>query len=282
MSVAEAWDRMLRHLLKGMPVVGPAGQVVGILTDEDLLERAGLEQNLSIAERLDEATLKAEFQALKRSPLKVADVMTVPVITVQEDEPLGSAATRMAERGIKRLPVVDREGRLVGVLSRVDVMRQVTTEEAKKRAAKAPSGAARRLGDIMLAEVPTIPRNASLADVIARFLEAQTRRLIVIDESGRPLGLISDADVVTRVEPGARGGVLHALRGKQGAPEESTTADKLMSPGVVTATPDTTLTDAAHQMLSPQRKWLVVVDVAGKAVGLVDRQVLFRALMHSA
>jgi CBS domain-containing protein len=53
-----------------------------------------------------------------------------------------------------------------------------------------------------------------------------------------------------------------------------------MSPGVLTALPDTLLTDAAQKMLSPDRKWLVVVDIEGKAVGLVDRQVLFKATMH--
>ncbi len=280
MSVAAAWEQMLKHLLKGMPVLNSGGQLVGILTDEDLLERAGLEQSLSVAERLEESTLRAEFTALQKSPLKVADVMTTPVITVHAEEPLGTAAARMAEHGIKRLPVLDQSGKLIGVLSRVDVLRQVTSEEAKRRAAKAPSGAARSLGDIMLADVPTVPQDANLAEVISRFLQAESRRLIVVDHNGRPLGLISDADAVVRVQPGARGGVMQALRGKEIAPDEKITASELMSPGVLTALKDTTLTDAVHQMLSPQRKWLVVVDAGGKAIGLVDRQALFRALMH--
>jgi CBS domain-containing protein len=94
------------------------------------------------------------------------------------------------------------------------------SEEAKKRAAKAPSGAAHTLGDIMLSEIPTIHTDASLADVIARFLEAGSRRLIVTDDAGHPLGLISDADAVTRVKPAAQRGVLQALRGKRNVPDE--------------------------------------------------------------
>lgn len=280
MPVAEAWGTMLKHLLKALPVLNKNGEVVGILTDEDLLDKAGLEQHLSIAERLDDHMLQAEFTALRKSPLKVADVMTSPAITVREDEALGVAAARMAEHGIKRLPVLNQSGKLVGVLSRVDVLQQVVSEEAKKRAARAPTGAAQTLGDIMIPEVPTIEEDAPLSDVVARFLEADTRRLIVIDMAGRPLGLISDADVVTRVQPASQRGVLQALRGRKNVPDEKITASQLMSRKVLSASPSTPLMEATHMMLSQKRKWMVVVDAEGKAIGLVDRQVLFKAAMH--
>lgn len=280
MSVAEAWEWMLKHLLKALPVLNADGEVVGVLTDEDLLDRAGLEQRLSIAERLDEQSLQAELNSLRSSPLKVADVMTSPAITAQGDELLGAAAARMAEHGIKRLPVLDEKGKLIGVLSRVDVLRQVVGEEARKRAAQAPTGAARTLGDIMIPEVPTIEVDAHLAEVIARFLEAGTRRLIVVDDAGRPLGMISDADAVTRVQPGSQRGVMQALRGRKNAPDERITASQLMSRQVLSASPDTPLTEATQRMLSQKRKWMVVVDGQGKAIGLVDRQVLFKAMMH--
>lgn len=279
-AVAAAWEKMLKHLLKALPVLNAQGDVVGMLTDEDLLERAGLEQNLSVAERLDGQTLEAEFTALRRSKLSVADVMTKPAITVRGDESLGLAAARMAEHGIKRLPVLDEKGKLIGVLSRVDVLKQVVSEEAKKRAAKAPSGAARTVGDIMLSDIPAVQEDARLADIIARFLETGTRRLVVTNDAGRPLGLISDSDVVTRVQPGARRGVVQALRGKSNVPDEQITAAQLMSREVLSASPGTPLTEAAHAMLSQKRKWMVVVDVEGKAIGLVDRQVLFKAMMH--
>jgi CBS domain-containing protein len=96
----------------------------------------------------------------------------------------------------------------------------------------------------------------------------------------RPLGLISDADVVTRVQPEVRRGVMQALRGKRNVPDEKMTAAQLMSRKVLSATPNTPLTEAAHLMLSQQRKWMVVIDENGKAIGLVDRQVLLKALMH--
>lgn len=281
-SIAEAWETMLKRLLKALPVLNKNGEVVGILTDEDLLDRAGLEQQLSIAERLDEKMLQAELDGLRSSPLKVGDVMTSPAITIRGDEPLSVAAARMAEHRIKRLPVLDEQGKLIGVLSRVDVLKQVVSEESKKRAAKAPTGAARTLGDIMIPEIPAIEEDAPLAEVVARFLEAGTRRLIVVNEAGQPLGLISDADAVTRVQPAAQRGVMQALRGKRAVPDENVTAAQLMSREVLSAPPDTSLTEAAHLMLAQKRKWMVVVDAGGKAVGLVDRQALFKAVLHQA
>ena len=280
--IAVAWETMLKHLLKALPVLNKNGEVVGILTDEDLLERAGLEQHLSIAERLDEKMLHSELNGLRSSPLKVADVMTSPAITIRGDEPLSIAAARMAEQGIKRLPVLDEKGKLIGVLSRVDVLKQVVSEESKKRAAKAPSGAARTVGEIMIPEVPTIQENARLADVVARFLEAGTRRLIVVNEAGQPLGMISDADAVTRVQPASQRSVMQALRGGKKLPNEKITASQLMSLQVLSASPDTPLMEATHMMLSQKRKWMVIVNTDGKAIGLVDRQVLFKALMHHA
>ncbi len=280
--IAEAWETMLKHLLKALPVLNPTGEVTGILTDEDLLERAGLEQRLSIAERLDEKTLQAELNSLRASPLKVADVMTSPAITIRGDEPLSLAAARMAEHGIKRLPVLDERGKIIGVLSRVDVLKQVVSEDAKRRAAKAPRGAARTLAEIMIPEIPVIEQDAPLAEVIARFLEAGARRLIVVNEAGQPLGLISDADAVTRVQPASQRGVLRALRGEKNLPAEAVTAAQLMSREALSAPPETPLTEAAHQMLAQKRKWMVVVDAGGKAIGLVDRQALLKAVMHQA
>lgn len=245
MPVAEAWEIMLKHLLKALPVLNAGGDVVGVLTDEDLVERAGIQQRLSVAERLDEQMLQSELDSLRASLLKVADVMTSPATTILSNESLGVAAARMAEHRIKRLPVLDESGKLIGVLSRVDVLKQVISEEARKRNAKAPSGAVHILSDIMLSEIPTIHEDAQLADVIARFLEAGTLRLIVTDGAGRPLGLISDADAVTRVQPAAQRGVMQALRGKRNIQDEKTTAVQLMSGGVLSAPPDTSLTEAA-------------------------------------
>ncbi len=274
MPVAQAWARMLNDLIKAAPVVNASNQVVGILTDEDLLNRAGLRQRLSIAQHLDEPLVKEELHQLESSALKVADVMTQPVVTAQAKEPLGVAAARMAKSGMKRLPVVDAEGKLVGVLSRVDILRQVAGAQAASR--RIPEGAAQTVRQVMVSEIPIVPADADLTTVVNRFVQADTHRLIVVDR-GQPIGLISDADVVTRIQPKQRRGVLDALRGGA-VPASTITARELMSPEVLAVSPDLPVVEAVKQMLAAGRKWMSAIDEKNQPVGLVDRQALLRAV----
>ena len=75
-TVYQAWKLMIEKAVKALPVTNAAGEVVGILTDEDLTERAGIRQRLSIALRLDPAEVRQELRALEESTQTVAEVMT--------------------------------------------------------------------------------------------------------------------------------------------------------------------------------------------------------------
>ena len=59
---------MLDKEVKATPVMDRAGKVIGILTDEDLLERAGIQQRLSVAIRMDASEINQELHALEDSP----------------------------------------------------------------------------------------------------------------------------------------------------------------------------------------------------------------------
>ncbi len=275
LSVAHAWERLLKNLIKAAPVVDAASQVIGMLTDEDLLNRAGLRQRMSVATRLDAELVNEEIRNLQSSPLKVAEVMTQPVVTAQAKEPLGVAAARMAKSGMKRLPVLDESGKLVGVLSRVDILRQVT--DAKVGAKHIPEGAGKTVRAVMSLDMPLVPFDADLMTIVNQFVETDTHRLIVVDAQGQPIGLISDADVVARVQAPHRRRVLDALRGGA-VPQSNVTAQALMSPEVLTVSPETLVVDAAKQMLAAGRKWMIAIDEKNQPVGLVDRQVLLRAV----
>lgn len=275
-SVAEAWQKMLDTYIKAMPVVSEEGTVVGMLTDEDLLERAGIHQRLSVAEQLDDQLLAEEISQLQRSPLKVADVMSKPAITVRAKDSLGVAATRMAREGIKRLPVLDEKDRLVGVLSRVDILRLLAEKPISKT--PTPPGAAKTLQEVMSPIIPAVQFDDDLATIVEKMLECASHRVIVLDQAGRAIGLISDSDVVARAQPRHRKGILAAFFRKTSAPPSDVTAETLMSPGVLTAAVDTPLVEAARMMMTARRKWLVVVDENEHPVGLVDRHILLKAI----
>ena len=279
MTVAQAWELMLKHLLKALPVVNDRQEVVGMLTDEDLLDCA--QSRPALAGRMDSRLLEEELQAVRTCDKRVADVMAQSVITANEHESLGVAAARMAKHNLKRLPVLDGAGRLVGVLARRDVLHQVLQKEAQEPSPSVSLGAVRTVGDVMHRQIPLARLESSLADIVDTLLETGLRRVIVIDDEKHPLGLISDGDVVLRVAPQEQKGVLAALRRIGQTPASQMTAQKLMSPGVLTARPETPLVEAAQQMMTQHRKWLVVVDADGKVLGLVDRQILFKALAMS-
>ncbi len=276
MSIAEAWQKMLILLVKAMPVVDSEGKVVGMLTDEDLLERAGLQQRLSVAMNLEKPILAEELAYLQKSTLTVGQVMSKPPITVKVKDSLGLAASRMSQHGIKRLPVVDEHGKLVGVISRVDILRLVA--EITPTKVKQPIKAGRTVEDIMSPKIPFVKRDDDLSVIIERMLENGLHRVIVVGDDGKAMGLISDSDVVARIQPTQRRKILSALLGKTRLQYSDITAADLMSPGVLAVYRETSLLEAAKQMMDQKRKWLVVIDEKGLPIGLVDRQILLAAL----
>ena len=277
-SVHQAWKLMIEKAVKALPVTDAAGVVAGILTDEDLTERAGIRQRLSIALRLDASEIQQELHTLEGSTLTVKEVMTKPVIIVEEKDNLGHATALMTHHNLKRLPVVDDKGRLTGILSRLDVLRQVAQTPVPAVNAPLPLGSVRTVGDVMSRDIPMIYRDDTLPTIIEKFSQALSHRLIVVDEQGTALGLVSDADVVTRVQPAQKSGILNALRNLRKIPAGKETAAELMSPGVLSVTPQTPVTQAARLMLEKGRKWMVVVDDSNKPLGLVDRQILLEAI----
>jgi CBS domain-containing protein len=280
--VADVMDLLLGRLLKAVPVVDEAGRVAGLISDGDLLARGGAPQRLAVTERLDAATLAAQLDEIRRAGRAARDVMSSPVITARADEALAHAVSRMVAGRLKRLPVVDAQDRLVGMLSRVDILRTVAgaiTEPAQAASAADSTAGGQTVGDVMRPGVPTVPLEAELGDIVAQMVAADLKRVLVVDAAGRVVGAINDGDLVARVQHGARPGLLRLLS-RRGAAETlpTLTAEELMSPGVLSGPPSTPIAEALRQMLAQQHKRFVVVDDAGRPLGLVDRQILLHAV----
>lgn len=104
--------------ISGLPVVDREGRVIGIISECDLLNK--LEKR-----EPDTYILESRRHRLDRaraSALDVASAMTTQVVTVGPAFPIALAAREMHTRGIKRLPVVDETGTLVGIVSRGDLL----------------------------------------------------------------------------------------------------------------------------------------------------------------
>ena len=130
-TVQQAAALLLKHRVSGLPVVDPAGKLVGIVSEGDLLRRAeaGTEQRRSWLELMFSAkdTLAADY--VKSHSRKVSDVMTHDVITVPSSTPLRDIATLFEKHAIKRVPIVD-SGRLVGIVSRSNLIQAVAVAPA--------------------------------------------------------------------------------------------------------------------------------------------------------
>ena len=122
-TVRDAALVMAEHDI-GAVLVGPEGKPAGILTDRDIIIRVVVEG---------------------RDPGAVAagEVMSSTLFTCRDDDPVEAALGRMEERQVRRLPVVDAGGRLVGIVARSDLHRALGSTGAAAAAAPAsdPPGA---------------------------------------------------------------------------------------------------------------------------------------------
>ncbi|WP_416979332.1 CBS domain-containing protein [Streptomyces sp. T028] len=105
--------------VSALPVIEGDNRVVGVVSEADLLPKQELRD--SDPTRL-EALLRAS-ELGKASGVIVGDLMTAPAVCVRPEATLAEAARLMGTKHVKRLPVVDGDGRLIGVVSRCDILK---------------------------------------------------------------------------------------------------------------------------------------------------------------
>jgi len=130
-SVQELAAIMLERRISGMPVVDGAGRLLGIVSEGDLIRRPEIDTDrvkLGWLRLLvsDEARAR-DF--VKSHGRKAREVMTQPAISVAADAPLAEVVWLMERHRVKRLPVVEK-GRLVGLVTRADLLRAVAARQA--------------------------------------------------------------------------------------------------------------------------------------------------------
>ena len=108
-SVQEAARLMVQNDCGEVPVVDESGRPVGVITDRDIACRC-------VAEGKDLDT-------------PVSEVMSAPVVTVTPDTDLDECCAKMEESQVRRIPVVDEEGRCCGIVSQADVARVASERE---------------------------------------------------------------------------------------------------------------------------------------------------------
>jgi CBS domain-containing protein len=127
-DVADAIKLLAEHDVSALPVVDDAGNLVGVLSEADLIHRVeiGTEKRRPwwLEAVTGASTLATEFA--KSHGKKVDEIMTSSVISVSEDTQLSEIAGLFERRGIKRVPVV-KDGKLVGVVSRSNLIQALAS-----------------------------------------------------------------------------------------------------------------------------------------------------------
>jgi CBS domain-containing protein len=287
----EVVEQMLGKVYRAVPVV-EGGAPVGIITNSDLVHEGGLGFRLDLLAALDQPELHAVLERLASGAKVAAEVMTPGPVTVDLRTPLPRVAEIMTHRRLKRLPVVDEHGALVGMVSRVDLLRTASATADRKEPVAREMGLRGNLplSRVMRRDVPTVHPGTPLAEVLQAVISTRLNRALVVDADRRVLGVITDAEMLERLTPSLRSGalrsLLHRLPFAHPSPEDRATeqhararrASDLMKPGVAMATEDTLLSDAIATMLRDGQKVLAVTDGSGRLVGVVDRADLLHGL----
>jgi CBS domain-containing protein len=144
-SFKEMVAKMRESRISAFPVVDGSGHVIGVVSEADFLDKE--------AEQADIQGVLASLMHFrthaKAAGVTADELMTSPAVTVGPDTPVVEAARMMRDRRVKRLPVVNGSGHLIGIISRTDVLgvflrpdsdirREVTDEVIPASAAQGP------------------------------------------------------------------------------------------------------------------------------------------------
>ena len=220
---------------------------------------------------------------------RVMEIMTTPVVTISENRPLTEAVDLMLTKTLKRLPVVDKGGRLVGMLSRLDIFKTVMREAPDWDAFRAQDIEVKNLrivGDILRRDTQTVFPDTTIDKVIRIIDGNDIQRVAVVNTEGKLLGIISDSDLLHYFKPDQEG--LRYLFSKMTQPFRKdsvqdidkrltqTRASDVMSTDMLTIREGVLIEEAIRLMTEKSLKRLPVVDDSGCFKGMISRDSLLR------
>ncbi|MGD9332355.1 MAG: DUF190 domain-containing protein [Desulfobacterales bacterium] len=279
---------LLAAVFTGVPVVDPAGRPLGIITQGDLVYRAGMPLRLGLLAASAPGRKNSALDAL--ADKQAAAVMTRPAVVIGESKRLSEAVDLMLRQKIKRLPVVNENGLLTGMLSRVDVFRTITREAPDWEAIRRRNiqvDNQRYVSDIMRRDSQTVAPATPVEEVIRIIDTDDIQRVAVVAADGRFLGLISDRDLLAAFAGQGHGfwdylscklsfKTDHACSLELRKTLRERTAAEVMKTDLVIVGESTPIQEAVRLMVDKRLKRLPVVDAEGRFRGMISRDALLK------
>ncbi|MEO3840612.1 CBS domain-containing protein [Streptomyces sp. B22F1] len=132
----EVARRLHEHRISGLPVVDDDEQVLGVISETDLMLRQAAQRPVYEPQRprrLPRLTRRARTERRKARATDAQALMSRPAVTVRADDTVTHAARIMAAHRVERLPVVDEENRLIGIVTRRDLLQVFVRSDAEIR-----------------------------------------------------------------------------------------------------------------------------------------------------
>jgi len=265
------------------------GHPIGIITQGDLISRAGMPVRLGLLAQLEDHQLEEFLESVCHKT--AGEIMTRPVTVVKEDKRLAEAVDIMLKHQLKRLPVVNSQGETVGVIARADVFHVITKETPDWKAIRAQNvlvGNVTLVRDIMRRDTHAVRPDTPIEEVVRLIDDSDIQRVVVTDNEGRLVGLVSDSNLLGLFSE-HRAGLWDYLIRRLPFTEvarrherlieqtQMKTAADAMTTDLVTVKEDTRIEDAIKLMSEHSIKRLPVIDENGIFKGLVSRDSVLKA-----
>ena len=239
--ITHARQQMRDHYLRGLPVVDGSNRVVGILTDQDILNITSTRSNVTVGGYARECpTITPDMDIIRSAHLLVeAKQGRVPVVVSTSDKTC------------------------IGILSDVDILKNIHPTK------KSP----KTIGEIMTTNILTCHPDDSITKVWLHMIEYDYTGLPVVSHKNEVIGIITRRDVIKSGYTRTGSSESHGTR-----PGDSTKIEKVMSTPPYTISQDTPILKAIEMMLHYDTGRVIVVN--GKTpMGIVDRQDVLRACL---
>jgi len=122
-SLKETSAKMAAHGVSGVPVMDESNSVVGVISEKDFLFHMGEKKTRSTMEVIAQCLSSKGCVAVSMHTGFAKDIMTSPALTIFDDTPVFEIASIFAEKNINRVPVLDQNNHLVGIVARTDIFR---------------------------------------------------------------------------------------------------------------------------------------------------------------
>jgi CBS domain-containing protein len=257
-TLAHARNLMLKKDIGRLVVVNESEKPVGVITMTDIID-----------------SLYGSNYYRPLDDIKVSEAMSKNVITIDQNKSLRTAASLMIRHKVGGLPVVDKDGKLAGIITRTDVVRAYGDRYEGKL----------KVLDVMRTDFPKASPTHSIY-YLAKLIESSpVRKVVIVDSDGRPIGVVSKKDLAFAYMPST----LFMARGKDRYIKNKVVdplkdkivslrsylvpvAEDIMSKELITARGDEDSAAVARSMSAERIGCVPVIDDSGKLIGIVTKQ----------